>query len=98
MPGSSHGTRTSGAVAVVEIAVSDEGPGVPLEARDGIFDWGVHGSDSPGEGIGLSVARRLVTEHGGSLTLAQPDAASGSSFVIRLPAARRSEEDDVHDA
>jgi signal transduction histidine kinase len=83
---------------VVEIAVSDEGPGVPLEARDGIFDWGVHGSDSPGEGIGLSVARRLVSEHGGTLTLAEPDAAPGSSFIIRLPSARRSEEDDVRDA
>jgi signal transduction histidine kinase len=83
---------------VVEISVSDEGPGVPLEARAGIFDWGVHGSDSPGEGIGLSVARRLVSEHGGTLTLAEQDAVPGSSFVIRLPAARRSEEDDVRDA
>lgn len=80
---------------LVEIAVSDEGPGVPLEAREGIFDWGVHGSDSPGEGIGLSVARRLVSEHGGTLTLAEPNAAHGSSFIIRLPAARRSEEDNV---
>lgn len=83
---------------LVEIAVSDEGPGVPLEAREEIFAWGVHGNDSPGEGIGLSVARRLVSEHGGTLTLAESDTAPGSSFIIRLPAARRSEEDDVRDA
>ncbi|WP_310526363.1 ATP-binding protein [Nocardioides sp.] len=86
------------AADLVEIAVSDEGPGVPPEAREGIFDWGVHGSESPGEGIGLSVARRLVTEHGGTLTLAESDTALGSSFIIRLPAARRSEEVHVRDA
>lgn len=95
-----HGGTTS-RVAVtraedlVEIAVSDEGPGVPVEAREFIFDWGVHGSDSPGEGIGLSLARRLVSEHGGTLTLAETSATPGSSFIIRLPAARRSEEDHV---
>lgn len=92
-----HGGATSrvavtSAAGHVEIAVSDEGPGVALEAREGIFEWGVHGSDSPGEGIGLSVARRLVSEHGGTLTLAEPDATPGSSFVITLPAARRSED------
>lgn len=83
---------------LVEIAVIDEGPGVPAEAREQIFDWGVHRSDSPGEGIGLSVARRLVTEHGGSLTLATASADQGSSFVIRLPAARRSEDDHVRES
>ena len=90
-------TSTAGQI---EISVSDEGPGVAPEAREGIFEWGVHGSDSPGEGIGLSVARRLVSEHGGTLTLADADAdaAHGSSFVISLPAARRSEEDHVSDS
>ncbi|PUA82334.1 sensor histidine kinase [Nocardioides currus] len=98
-----HGGGTASRVAVtradglVEIAVTDAGPGVPLEAREGIFDWGVHRSDSPGQGIGLSVARRLVTEHGGTLTLADQAAEQGSSFIIRLPAARRSEEDHVLD-
>lgn len=87
-------TRTAGQV---EIAVTDHGPGVSEEAREGIFEWGVHGIDSPGEGIGLSVARRLVSEHGGTLTLAEADAAPGSSFIISLPAARRSEEGHVRD-
>jgi signal transduction histidine kinase len=98
-----HGGPTS-SVAVthrddtVEISVTDEGPGVPAEERDRIFDWGVHGTDSPGQGIGLNLARRLMSSHGGSLTLA--DASTpGSSFVIRLPSARRSPEasevDDV---
>jgi len=97
-----HGGSTSRVVVthaedLVEIAVSDEGPGVPSERRDQIFDWGVRGSESPGQGIGLSLARRLISEHGGSLSLAEPS-AQGASFVIRLPAARRSEENHVFDS
>ncbi|WP_297739360.1 HAMP domain-containing sensor histidine kinase [Nocardioides sp.] len=80
---------------LVEIAVSDEGPGVPTEFREQIFDWGVRGDESRGQGIGLNLARRLVVEQGGSLDLAVPSTA-GSSFVIRLPAARQSEENHVH--
>lgn len=83
---------------VVEIAVTDHGPGVRSEDRDEIFGWGVHGDASPGEGIGLNVARRLVAEHGGTLTLREPSTTPGSSFVIRLPAARRSEEGHVRDS
>jgi signal transduction histidine kinase len=80
---------------VVTIAVSDSGPGIPEDVRDRIFDWGVRGADSSGQGIGLHVARRLVSEQGGSLTVAGPGEA-GTSFIIRLPAVRRSEEN--HDA
>lgn len=85
---------------VVTIAVSDGGPGIPEEVRDRIFDWGVRGADSGGQGIGLNVARRLVAEQGGSLSVAEP-AGAGTSFIIRLPAVRISEENhdvDNHDA
>lgn len=72
----------------VDIRVSDEGRGIPPEQRDRIFDWGLRGEDSPGEGIGLHLAHRLMTEDGGSLRLAEQE-GNGSSFVITLPAARR---------
>ncbi|UUZ60403.1 sensor histidine kinase [Nocardioides sp. B-3] len=96
--GANSRVAVTSAAGRVEIAVTDRGPGVAPEAREGIFEWGVHGSDSPGEGIGLSVARRLVTGHGGTLTPAEPSAARGSSFVIKLPAARRSEEGHVRES
>lgn len=94
-----HGDATTGRVDVgpdetdtdmVRIAVSDGGPGVPQDMRDRIFEWGERRPSSTGQGIGLNVAQRLVNDLGGSLTLSE--AGSGSSFVIRLPAARRSEE------
>ena len=74
----------------IRIAVRDEGPGVPQEMRERIFDWGGRASSAPGQGIGLHIARRLVARHGGSLTLADQD-VPGSAFEVRLPAARRME-------
>jgi signal transduction histidine kinase len=77
----------------VDITVTDFGRGIPEEQKAKIFEWGKRGSDSTGEGIGLNVAQRLMTEDGGSLRLADSQGA-GSCFVISLPAARRSPEDD----
>lgn len=76
----------------VDILVSDEGTGIPEDQRAHIFEWGRHGVDSPGEGIGLHVAQRLVAEDGGSLRLAE-HRGPGSSFVITLPTARRALDD-----
>lgn len=77
--------------AMVRIEVTDDGPGVPAELEERIFEWGERGPRSAGQGIGLNLARRLVTEQGGTLTLSEVE--HGSSFAIRLPAARVSEED-----
>ena len=77
--------------ASVDILVTDFGRGIPHDQRATIFSWGKRGCDSPGEGIGLNVAQRLMHEDGGSLRLAE-DRGVGSSFVINLPAPRRSPE------
>ena len=80
----------------VAIHVADGGPGIPADVREGIFEWGVRGDASAGQGIGLNVGRRLLSEQGGSLTLADPHepgtsvrTTTGATFVIRLPAARK---------
>lgn len=80
----------------VDITVTDFGRGIPSEEREHIFEWGRRRADSPGEGIGLHVAKRLVTEDGGSLRLAEAQGA-GSTFVISLPAVRRSSENYLTD-
>lgn len=77
---------------VVDITVTDFGRGIPQEQRAHIFEWGRRGTDSPGEGIGLHVAQRLIAENGGSLRCAEPTSGAGTSFVISLPAARVSTE------
>jgi signal transduction histidine kinase len=64
----------------VVVAVSDEGAGVPVDAREEIFER--HVSLGGGSGLGLAVARALVETDGGTLRLATPQPAR---FEITLP-------------
>jgi len=67
----------------VRIRVADDGPGIPRELRDRIFDPGFS-TKTGGWGIGLSLARRIVEEgHGGKLVLAPGD--RGATFDVILP-------------
>jgi signal transduction histidine kinase len=76
--------------ASIQILVSDDGPGVPAELRQTIFDRGVRRPGSRGQGLGLSMARELVEDAGGSLTLL-PGGAGGACFCVRLQAREQSE-------
>ena len=49
--------------------LADEGPGVPEEVRDRLFQPFVTTGKRGGTGLGLAVARRFVEDHGGSLEL-----------------------------
>jgi signal transduction histidine kinase len=66
----------------VRIAVSDDGPGVPPELRNRVFEPGFSTKKS-GWGIGLSLAKRIVEEnHAGKLVLASTE--QGATFEIIL--------------
>jgi two-component system, NtrC family, sensor kinase len=70
----------------VRIAVSDQGPGIPRDLRRKIFDpFFTTKPPGQGTGLGLSISRAIVETYGGTLEL-DPDGASGSRFVIDLPA------------
>jgi signal transduction histidine kinase len=73
---------------VAELVIADDGPGVPRAERQRVFERfaRVEGSRARlggGAGLGLSIARRIVEDHGGTIELA--DAAPGTRAVIRLP-------------
>jgi two-component system sensor histidine kinase KdpD len=70
----------------LNIAVSDNGPGIPAEAIGDIFNkfYRVENSPAGGTGLGLSIAKGFIEAHGGSIT-AQNRKAGGSEFIIRLP-------------
>ena len=81
----------------VEATIEDEGPGLPPDRLDAIFDrfyslrphgerFGTH------SGLGLSIAKQVVEAHGGTLRAENrgedPDRPEGARFVVRLPVRR----------
>ena len=77
----------------VEIKVVDNGLGIPPEAQHRIFDLFMqveHNRDRAqgGLGIGLTLAKRLVELHGGSIEVYSRGRGQGSSFTVRLPMLR----------
>ena len=71
----------------VLIDVADEGPGIPLEDQQLIFEkFGRSGGGAakPGTGLGLFIARSIAEAHGGSLEV-ESVPAHGSVFRLELP-------------
>lgn len=78
--------RTEGGQVVA--SVTDEGPGVPSDQRERIFDRftrldSARTSRDGGSGLGLAIGRAIAVEHGG--TLVCEEAIQGGRFVLRLP-------------
>jgi two-component system, NtrC family, sensor histidine kinase KinB len=72
----------------VRFSVTDHGPGIPLQYQPRMFEkfFRVPGTDSHGAGLGLAIAREIVTAHQGRVGLnSQP--GKGSEFYFVLPAA-----------
>jgi len=80
---------------MVEVAVEDDGPGIPTDRLEKIFDR-FYSSRPEGEkfgthsGLGLSISRQIVAAHGGTIRaenrLRHDGAIAGARFVVRLPA------------
>jgi nitrogen fixation/metabolism regulation signal transduction histidine kinase len=65
------------------ITVDDDGPGVPAELRESIFDPYVT-TKSDGTGLGLAIGKKIVVEHGGTIDVG-PSPLGGARFRIRVP-------------
>jgi signal transduction histidine kinase len=68
-----------------QLLIRDNGPGVPDELHDKIFEPFFSTKErGAGTGLGLSICRRLVEDHGGQLTVSsQP--GKGATFALELP-------------
>jgi signal transduction histidine kinase len=77
--------------AALEVVVDDGGPGIPVSERAAVFAPFHRGEasrsrETGGSGLGLAVARGVVEQHGGAISVADaPD--GGARFTISLPAA-----------
>lgn len=67
-----------------EVIISDTGPGIPLEHQSRIFDLFFSTKEEGHLGMGLSMALRIIKNHGGDLTF-ESEPGKGTTFVIKLP-------------
>ncbi len=69
-----------------ELAVSDDGPGIPREHAERIFDrfYRVEGPHASGSGLGLAIARELAERMGGTVELTS--VSGRTTFTLSLPA------------
>jgi two-component system, NtrC family, nitrogen regulation sensor histidine kinase NtrY len=70
---------------VVRLTVSDNGPGIPLADREKLF-LPYYSTKGRGSGLGLAIVRRIITEHGGTVDVADAS-PQGTVFTVDLPAA-----------
>jgi signal transduction histidine kinase len=73
----------AGSSGEVVVEVRDNGPGVPEEAREKVFEV-FYSSRGGGTGLGLPIARQIVERHGGTIGLETKE-GEGATFRIRLP-------------
>ncbi|MFN0134433.1 MAG: ATP-binding protein [Phycisphaerales bacterium] len=79
------GARGEGSPGMVEIAVIDNGPGIPKERMQRIFEPFHTTKGTRGTGLGLAVTKRIVEEHRGRIKVESAE-GQGATFRILLPA------------
>jgi two-component system OmpR family sensor kinase len=88
-PGGNHTWRSRLEGGAVEVSLSDQGPGIPAESLDRVFDRFYRGDDerrSNGSGLGLAIVKSIVEAHGGRVEARSSTA--GATLIARLPQAR----------
>ena len=74
----------------VELTVDDDGPGIPVEDRERVFDRFTRlddgrARDAGGLGLGLSMVKAIVEQHGGTVTIGDAP-LGGARITVSLPA------------
>jgi len=93
LPGTSISIETDASNGAAHFRVRDQGPGIPVELRERIFDKYVRlpaahaAEDAFGRGLGLAFCRAAVDAHGGRISVGE-NRPSGSVFTVTLPLGR----------
>ena len=77
---------------MVQLVVEDQGPGIPVELRERVFDKfframrdGDLAGNKPGTGMGLAIAKGIVEAHGGRIWIESAEDSNGTRVVVLLP-------------
>ena len=77
--------------SAVHLSVADDGPGVPVEDRERVFEAFFRAATErqrdDGSGLGLAIVREIVRAHGGDAAVEEGPGGRGARFRARLPAA-----------
>ena len=78
----------------LRLELSDDGPGVPEEEREKIFDTFFRGDKARqnpgnGSGLGLSIVREIMKGHGGRIWAEEGVGGKGLKFVLEFPVVRK---------
>ncbi|HYM57549.1 MAG TPA: HAMP domain-containing sensor histidine kinase [Solirubrobacteraceae bacterium] len=87
-PGTAVEASVERANGQVVLSVSDDGPGIPIENREKVFErfFRGDGDRSGSSGLGLAIVRAVAESHAGSVSLEDSPDGRGATFVVRLPA------------
>jgi signal transduction histidine kinase len=87
-PGTAVEATVERSNGVAVLAVEDDGPGIPPELREKVFERFYRGAGdrSGSSGLGLSIVRAVAESHKGTVRLEEPLDGRGARFVVRFPA------------
>ncbi|MBI4847837.1 MAG: DUF3365 domain-containing protein [Nitrospirae bacterium] len=69
----------------VTVSIKDEGPGIPAEVREKIFDKFYTIGRKQGTGLGLAICKGIIEAHHGEINVISGEAVKGSTFYFTLP-------------
>ncbi len=83
----------------IHLQISDNGPGIPYEDQEHIFErfYRVHkhrSRETGGSGLGLSIVKNVIEAHGGTVSL-QSVPGAGCTFLLALPASPRTDQPEM---
>ena len=70
--------------SVVEFWLADNGPGIPGEIRERLFEPFVTHGKQYGTGLGLAISKKIVEDHSGTIVV-ETRPGQGACFIIRIP-------------
>jgi two-component system, NtrC family, sensor histidine kinase AtoS len=81
--------NTNGSKSMIQVDLSDSGPGIPSDIQEKIFDP-FFTTNTNGTGLGLSISKQIITAHKGSIALTS--FPGGTSFHVQLPTTNQLED------
>ncbi len=81
--------RLDGSSDCVSLVVEDNGPGIPEDQRQHVFErfYRILGTDVPGSGLGLAIVKEIAAKHNAEVSISSGDKGLGTLVRVRFPSA-----------